>query len=91
LSQERTATIVTVLWNPEYVKMQHNACNVQVRPNGKSVPRMLQAGVILSDYATLMVEILKDNARPEAGQVYGAMDMGLGLACWPDRPGLGKK
>src|ERR1700728_3856531 len=27
--------------------------------------RMLQAGVILSDYATLMVEILKDNARAE--------------------------
>jgi hypothetical protein len=24
---------------------------------------MLQAGVIVSDYATLMVEILKDNAR----------------------------
>jgi hypothetical protein len=38
--------------------------------------RMLQAGVILSDYATLMVEILKDNGRPEAGEVYGAMDMG---------------
>jgi hypothetical protein len=38
--------------------------------------RMLQASVILSDYATLMVEILKDNARPEAGEVYGAMDMG---------------
>ena len=37
--------------------------------------RMLQAGVILSDYATLMVEILKDNARAEAGAVYGAMDM----------------
>ena len=37
--------------------------------------RMLQAGVILSDYATLMVEILKDNARPEAGEVYGAIDM----------------
>jgi hypothetical protein len=36
---------------------------------------MLQAGVILSDYATLMVEILKDNARPEAGEIYGAMDM----------------
>jgi hypothetical protein len=34
--------------------------------------RMPQAGVILSDYATLMVEILKDNARPEAGEVYGA-------------------
>src|SRR6202008_4914934 len=28
--------------------------------------RMQQAGVILSDYATLMVEILKDNTRPEA-------------------------
>lgn len=37
--------------------------------------RMLQAGVIISDYATLMVEILKDNARPEAGAVYGAIDM----------------
>jgi nicotinamidase-related amidase len=37
--------------------------------------RMLQAGVIVSDYGTLMVEILKDNARPEAGEVYGAMDM----------------
>jgi nicotinamidase-related amidase len=37
--------------------------------------RMLQAGVILSDYATLMVEILEDNARPEAASVYAAMDM----------------
>lgn len=37
--------------------------------------RMLQSGVILSDYATLMVEILKDNARPEADAVYGAIDM----------------
>lgn len=37
--------------------------------------RMMQAGVILSDYATLMVEILKDNGGPEAGPVYGALDM----------------
>ena len=37
--------------------------------------RMLQAGVIVSDYSTLMVEILKDNARPEAAAVYDAMDM----------------
>jgi nicotinamidase-related amidase len=37
--------------------------------------RMLQAGVILSDYATLMVEILKDNGRQEAGAVYDAIDM----------------
>jgi hypothetical protein len=35
---------------------------------------MLQAGVILSDYATLMVEILKDNARGEAGRVYAAIE-----------------
>ena len=40
------------------------------------VLRMLQAGVIVSDYTTLMVEILKDNGRPEAGDVYAAMDMG---------------
>ena len=37
--------------------------------------RMVQPGVILSDYATLMVELLEDNARPEAGAVYGAIDM----------------
>jgi nicotinamidase-related amidase len=37
--------------------------------------RLQQAGVILSDYATLMVEILKDNGRPEAGPVYDALDM----------------
>jgi nicotinamidase-related amidase len=37
--------------------------------------RMMQAGVILSDQATLMMEILKDNDRPEAGAVYGAIDM----------------
>ena len=37
--------------------------------------RMMQAGVVVSDYATLMVEILKDNARPEAGAVYDALDM----------------
>ena len=37
--------------------------------------RMVQAGVVVSDYTTLMVEILKDNARPEAPAVYGAMDM----------------
>src|SRR6201991_3542026 len=37
--------------------------------------RMLQAGVILSDYATLMIEILGNNGRPEAGAVYEALDM----------------
>lgn len=37
--------------------------------------RMQQAGVILSDYATLAVEILKDNGRADAGAVYGALAM----------------
>jgi nicotinamidase-related amidase len=37
--------------------------------------RMQQAGVIVSDYGTLMVEIVRDNGRPEAGVVYGALDM----------------
>jgi nicotinamidase-related amidase len=37
--------------------------------------RMLQAGVITTDYATLMVEILKDNSRPDAAAIYGAIDM----------------
>jgi nicotinamidase-related amidase len=37
--------------------------------------RMLQAGVIATDYASLMVEILKDNSRPDAAAIYGAIDM----------------
>jgi nicotinamidase-related amidase len=37
--------------------------------------RMVQAGVIVVDYATVAVEILKDNASPKAGPLYGALDM----------------
>jgi nicotinamidase-related amidase len=37
--------------------------------------RMRQAGVIVSDYATLMVEALADNALPEAAALYAALDM----------------
>ncbi|MFJ6572507.1 isochorismatase family protein [Streptomyces sp. NPDC091292] len=37
--------------------------------------RMQQAGVVLSDYATLMVEALADNAAPESGDLYAALDM----------------
>ncbi|MER5791138.1 isochorismatase family protein [Streptomyces sp. NPDC001980] len=37
--------------------------------------RMQQAGVVVSDYATLMVEALADNALPEAGACYAALDM----------------
>ena len=37
--------------------------------------RMAQAGVIVTDYATAMVEILKDNASPLANDLYAALDM----------------
>jgi nicotinamidase-related amidase len=37
--------------------------------------RMQQAGVILSDYSTLTMEILKDNSRPDAAAVYEALAM----------------
>ena len=37
--------------------------------------RLTTLGIEVSDYATLMVEILRDNARPEAAEVYAAMDM----------------
>ncbi|MDN3711263.1 hypothetical protein QWZ10_04370 [Paracoccus cavernae] len=37
--------------------------------------RMVQAGVVVSDYATLIVELLGDNASPLAGEVYAALDM----------------
>jgi nicotinamidase-related amidase len=37
--------------------------------------RMLQAEVIVTDYATTMVEILQDNASPLASDLYAALDM----------------
>jgi nicotinamidase-related amidase len=37
--------------------------------------RMVQAGVIVVDYATVAVEMLKDNASPKAGALYAALDM----------------
>src|SRR5246500_1506006 len=37
--------------------------------------RMVQAGVIVSDYATVGVEMLKDNASPKASELYAALDM----------------
>src|ERR1700739_93173 len=35
--------------------------------------RMVQAGVIVIDYCTVAVEMLKDNASPKAGDLYGAL------------------
>ncbi len=37
--------------------------------------RLLQSGVVVADSSSLMVEILGDNARPVAGEVYGALGM----------------
>jgi nicotinamidase-related amidase len=37
--------------------------------------RMVQAGVIVTDYAAVAVEILKDNSSPKAGELYAALDM----------------
>jgi Amidases related to nicotinamidase len=37
--------------------------------------RMMQSGVIVTDYATTMVEILKDNASPLANELYATLDM----------------
>ena len=37
--------------------------------------RMVQAGVIVIDYCTVGVEMLKDNAGPKSGDLYAALDM----------------
>ncbi|MFH8370513.1 isochorismatase family protein [Streptomyces sp. NPDC018031] len=37
--------------------------------------RLQQAGVVVSDYASLAVEILADNAHPAAREVYADLDM----------------
>ena len=37
--------------------------------------RLAQSGVVIADGASLMVEILGDNASPQAGDVYAALDM----------------
>jgi len=36
---------------------------------------MVQAGVIVSDYATIAVEMLKGNASLKASEVYAVLDM----------------
>jgi nicotinamidase-related amidase len=53
-----------------------NACGTFSQTKREAgLMRMQQAGVIASDYATLVIEILKDNGRPDAGAVYGALAM----------------
>ncbi|MGH8864930.1 MAG: isochorismatase family protein [Burkholderiales bacterium] len=37
--------------------------------------RLSQAGVVVTDYATAVIEMLKDNADPKAQDVYAALDI----------------
>ena len=39
------------------------------------IARLTALGIEVSDYATLMVEIMADNTDPKAGDVYAALDM----------------
>ena len=39
------------------------------------IARLGTLGIEVSDYATLMVEIMADNADPKALEVYAALDM----------------
>lgn len=39
------------------------------------IVRLTQSGVVTADAASLMIEILKDNASPKAGEVYTALGM----------------
>jgi nicotinamidase-related amidase len=46
------------------------------------VLRLHAAGVVVTDYATPMVEILKDNSRPIAAEFYAALDMPFATLIW---------
>lgn len=39
------------------------------------IARLIQSGVVTADASSLMIEILKDNASPEAAEVYTALGM----------------
>jgi nicotinamidase-related amidase len=41
------------------------------------IARMLQAGVIVTDYGSAFVEALKDNNNPKAHDVYEALNLGI--------------
>jgi nicotinamidase-related amidase len=44
--------------------------------------RLVGAGVPITDYATSMVEMLRDNADPKAHDVYGALDIPFATLVW---------
>ena len=39
------------------------------------IARLIQSGVVVADAASLMIEILGDNASPKAAEVYTALGM----------------
>jgi hypothetical protein len=43
---------------------------------------MQAAGVVLTDYATPLVEILGDNSRPVAAELYATLDMPFATLIW---------
>jgi hypothetical protein len=70
-SQAKYFTAISVA---QRVPVRHTLASAPVCP-AVCFCGMLQAGLITTDYASLMVEILKDNSRPDAGAIYGAIDM----------------
>jgi nicotinamidase-related amidase len=44
--------------------------------------RLQAAGAVVTDYATPLVEILKDNSRPVAAEFYAALDMPFAALVW---------
>jgi nicotinamidase-related amidase len=44
--------------------------------------RLQGAGVVVTDYATPLVEILRDNSRPIAAEFYAALDMPFATLIW---------
>jgi hypothetical protein len=52
--------------------------------------RLVALGIEVSDYATLMVEVMADNADPRAGEVYAALDMPFATLMGQVAKGFGK-
>ena len=52
--------------------------------------RLTMLGIEVSDYATLMVEIMADNADPLANDVYAALDMPFATLMGQVAKGYGK-
>ncbi|NOT16069.1 MAG: isochorismatase family protein [Methylotenera sp.] len=53
--------------------------------------RLAGAGVPVMDYATAIIEMLRDNADPKANEVYGALDMPFATLVWQVTSGAAKK